>query len=76
MNAPTAASAASGLLLLLGLHGLLAVGVGVKCFALRQGHIQPLGLIACFQLGTASCEQEERNYDEPPSHELSRVSTR
>jgi hypothetical protein len=71
MNAPTAASAtAAAAGLLLGLHGLLAVRVRIKCFPLRQGHIQPFGFISGFQLGTASCEQEQRNYDEPPLHEM------
>jgi hypothetical protein len=68
MNAAATSATAAGLLL--GLHGLLAVGVRIKCFPLRQGHIQPLGLISGFQLGTASSQQEQRNYEEPPLHEM------
>jgi hypothetical protein len=71
MHAP-AASAAAGTLILLGLHGLLAVGIGIERFALPEGHIQPLGFIACFQLRAASRDQQQRDYDKPPLHELLR----
>jgi hypothetical protein len=69
MNAPAAPTTA-GLLLLLGLQGLLAVWVGIECFALGEWHIEPAGFIAGFQLGTASRDEEEGNYDETPVHEL------
>jgi hypothetical protein len=55
---------AAGLLLLLGLHSLLAVWVGIEGFALCEGHIETSGLIAGFELGTASGGEEQRNYDE------------
>jgi hypothetical protein len=54
MNAPATTTAASAGPFLLGLHGLLAIWVGIERFALGEGHIEPFGFIACFQLGTAS----------------------
>jgi hypothetical protein len=48
-------------LILLCLHGLLAIWVGIEGFASREGHIQPLGFISGFQCGTAPCDEEEGN---------------
>jgi hypothetical protein len=57
----TAATSTTAGLILLCLHGLLAVGVSIEGFAAREGHIQPLGFISGFQCGTASCDEEEGN---------------
>jgi len=68
MEARAAASSARLLLFLLSLHCMLAVGVRIKRFPLRNGHIQRFGLITCLKRRAASHGQQPQRKNQTTCH--------